>query len=95
MTGERKETAWRLFGLAGEPQHKREHRCRQPIQHRAAAEMIVSGLAPHKGDEACELRGSLLLSGVSAGVHDEARRQITAQPSESLTSGANSFAQAE
>jgi hypothetical protein len=26
MTGQGKEAAWRVFGLAGKPQHKREHR---------------------------------------------------------------------
>ena len=80
MTGQSKEAAWRVFGLAGKAQHKREHRRRQRVQHRAAAEMIVSGLAAHQGDEAGELRGGLLLSGVSAGVHDQARRQVAARP---------------
>jgi hypothetical protein len=78
MTGQSKETAWRIFSLAGEPHHKREHRRRQRVQHRAAAQVIVCGLTPHQGYEACKLRGRLLLSSVSAGMHDEARRQIAA-----------------
>src|SRR6266849_9944714 len=69
MTGQSKETAWRAFGLAGQPQYKREHRGRQRVQHRPSAEMIVRGLAPHQRDEASELRGRLLLSSLSAGMH--------------------------
>ena len=64
MTGERKETAWRVFGLAGEPQHKREHRRRQRVQRRAAADMIVSGFAPHLSPPISHvLRSSLESSG--------------------------------
>jgi hypothetical protein len=40
MTSQRKETARRIVDLAGEPQHEREHRCRQRVKHGAAAEMI-------------------------------------------------------
>ena len=76
--GQREETRG-ASRLAGEPQHKREHRRRQRVQHRAATQMIVCGLAPHQRDEAGELRGSLLLSSGSAGMHDQARRQIAAQ----------------
>jgi hypothetical protein len=79
MTGQGKETAWRIFGLAGEPHHEREHRRRQRVQHGAAAEVIVRGLTPHQGHEASELRGRFLLSSVSAGMHDKARWQIAAQ----------------
>jgi len=78
MTGEREQTARCIFGLAGEPQHKREHRCRQRVQHRTTAQVIVRRLAAHQGDEAGELRG-VLLSVVTAGMHDQPRRQITAQ----------------
>jgi hypothetical protein len=79
MSGQSKETLRGVVRLAGEPQHKREHRGRQRVQHRASAQMIVGGLAPHQRDEPCELRGRFLLPSVSAGVHDEARRQIAAQ----------------
>ena len=79
VTRQRKQPAWRVFGLAGEPQHKREHRRRQRVQHRAAAQLIVCGLAAHQGDETRELPGRFPLSGVSAGLHDQARRQIAAQ----------------
>ena len=41
--------------------------------------MIVRGLPAHQRDEARELRGRFLLSGVRVGMHDEARRQIVAQ----------------
>ena len=79
MPSQSKETAWRIFRLAGEPHHEREHGRRQRVQHGAAAETIVRGLTPHQGDEASELRGSFLLSSVSTGMHDQARWQIAAQ----------------
>jgi hypothetical protein len=79
MTGQGKETTWRVSALAGEPHHQREHRRRQRVEHCAAAEAIVRGLAPHQGDKACELRGGLVLSSVSSGMHDKARRQIAAE----------------
>src|SRR5260370_16873106 len=47
--------------------------------YRAAAQVIVRRLAPHQGDEACELRGGLLLPCLTAGVHDQAWREIAAQ----------------
>jgi hypothetical protein len=58
---------------------------RNPVPRRARrlcdapARTIVRGLAPHQRDEACELCGRLLLSGMSAGMHDQARRQVAAQ----------------
>ena len=78
MTSQRKQTARRVLGLAGEPQHKREHRRRERVQHRAAAQMIVRRLAPHQGHETGELCGSLLLPGIRTRMHNQARRQIAA-----------------
>ena len=41
--------------------------------------MIVRGFAAHQGDEASELLGNRVLSGIRASVHDKARRQIATQ----------------
>ena len=76
MTSQRKQTARRVLGLAGEPQHKREHRGRQCIQHRMAAQMIVCRFVAHQGYKAGKLRGGVFLLCASAGMHDQPWRQI-------------------
>lgn len=78
MTGKRKETTRCIFGLACEPQHQRKHCGRQRVQHRATTEMIVRRLAAHQGDDPTrKLCGAVFLA-PTAGMDDQARRQIGA-----------------